>query len=318
MEGLRLIDNRYARAGMAAIFAISSIGVVEAQATTTPQLYSQDTYAAQGYRTENPDRTACVATSIQIMLNYIRKSGAEIPWGVDTSFSKQEEILKWIRNHDAYPDGKIGSDMVGWRDGLEHFGGVPYAIMTFDSFNAAAKQIVKSIAEYNMPVGILGWAGRHAQIITGYDVVGNDPRKSDNFVIKDFRVTDPLEADRMIHEKVKYGTLRGGPRRIRYKRDTDTYSTLIDPVTGDNPADKNWIGKFVMVVPVDNNIPEPTPTPRPTATPTHEPTPTPTLQPTPTPTLTLSPTPRPTETPTPTDTPAFTPTGVEQVLYVAA
>ena len=65
----------------------------------------------------------------------------------------------------------------------------------YTSFDAALKEAVISIARFRMPVGVLGHAGGHAQVLTGYVVTGEDPTTSDDFVVNGLYMSDPLRSD---------------------------------------------------------------------------------------------------------------------------
>ena len=58
-----------------------------------------------------------------------------------------------------------------------------YKDLAYRSFTGAIKAAVKAIARFGMPVGVLGSAGGHPQILTGYVVAGEDPAVSDALVL---------------------------------------------------------------------------------------------------------------------------------------
>ena len=89
-------------------------------------------------------------------------------------------IFGWERAHDTLPTTARGTDPHGWRNGLDWYGWGSYQDrskrvyedLRFGTFDNAVKTAVRAIARYRMPVGILAWAGRHAQVMHGYTVVG--------------------------------------------------------------------------------------------------------------------------------------------------
>ena len=89
-------------------------------------------------------------------------------------------ILAFERANDTLRPGGLGSDAHGWRNALNAYGWGQDALtdparMVFEdrgyrTFSGAVRAAVKAIARRGMPVGILGWAGGHAQVMTGYVV----------------------------------------------------------------------------------------------------------------------------------------------------
>ena len=132
-------------------------------------------------------------------------------WQFDNSYEMQGHILKYERDHMTMSRTYPGSDPHGWRNALNHFGwgsidaGV-YVDSAYSSFDKAARATVSPIARFDKPVGILGWFGAHAQMVTGYTVHGEDPRVSDDWTIIGVYITDPLQADQ--HPK-HFRSLRG-------------------------------------------------------------------------------------------------------------
>ena len=154
-------------------FVASNAPVAAATAT-----YTKNLYRAAGFRFQNPDLTACVATSTLDMLNMIALDGTGGPgfqWQSTTAYSTEEAILKWERSNDTLDARQIGSDPNGWKNGLNYFGygsinaGV-YADKSYRTFDAASKAAVMYLARTNKPVGISGLHGTHAQFMTGYRV----------------------------------------------------------------------------------------------------------------------------------------------------
>src|SRR5215213_4445489 len=110
-------------------------------------------------------------------------------------------ILSFARSHDTLALGQPGTDPHGWRNALNYYGWGSAAMTdptrrvyedrAYGSFDAALKSAVRAIAMYHKPVGMLGWAGGHAQVITGYVATGENPATSSNFTVKGVYLSDP-------------------------------------------------------------------------------------------------------------------------------
>ena len=216
-------------------------------------------------RNQNPDPDACTAAAAESMLNLIAKaSQADIPpprggtlptssfiWQVDTSFEKVESILSFERQNMTMWRSSPGTDAHGWRNALNYFGwgsiwaGV-YVDSAYSSFAAAARQTVHSLAMTGKPVGILGWFGGHAQYVTGYTVLGEDPRVSDNYTILGVFMTDPLQADGISNVHITYSTWQSGPLYIRFTPYWHDDSPFTDPIDG-QVGNREWRGKWVII-----------------------------------------------------------------------
>jgi hypothetical protein len=187
-----------------------------------------------------------------------------------------------------------------------------YDDRAYGTFDTALRQAVRAVALYRMPVGMVGWAGRHAQVITGYVVTGDDPATSWNFTVNGIYLSDPLRSDRMVNRYLTRDQMRFGNIRFRFQSYRQVDSPYDDPYTAGfarssvlRPSSE-WYRKWVIIAPIRAGLPaDPSPTPTPTPNPTPTPAPDPTASPTPNPTPT--PTPQPTATPDPTATPSGTP-----------
>ena len=93
---------------------------------------------------------------------------------------------------------------------------------------------------------ILAGAGRHAQVITGYVAVGEDPAISDNFSVAGVYVTDPLRTNAMRDTWVPLETWRSGPSIIRFTPYVQNDSPYRDPIDG-NIGTTEWYGKWVII-----------------------------------------------------------------------
>ena len=227
-----------------------------------PQTYSKDLYASSGVRYQDPDFTACVAASTEMMLNMIATNGSKgdgFRWVRSTSFVFQERILAWERAHHTQVSYHPGVDPHGWRNGLNYFGWgaytdarkAVYQDLSFLSYSAAVKGIVRAIARYDKPVAILGWAGGHAQFITGYVVTGQDPALSSDFTVDFVYLTDPLRADGKRDAKISDKAFRSGPSVTRFRPYAFTDSPRDDPYTaGTRTSYREWFGLWVIVAPV--------------------------------------------------------------------
>ena len=225
----------------------------------TSGAWTLDVYDARAVRWQNPDKTACTAASAQMMLNMAVYGEQEptppIDWKPDVSYSRQESILAYQRRTGTMSLSSPGADTHGWRNALNYYGwgstraGV-YSDKSFDTFDAAVRSTVSAIALYRKPVGILGWAGNHAQIITGYRVTGGDPRTGTAaFSVVGVYLTDPLRSDGYRDRYVPLATWKSGGKTIRFTPYLMTNSPYKDPIDG-KQGNAEWDGKWVVVVPV--------------------------------------------------------------------
>ena len=226
-------------------------------------------YDARAVRWQNPDTTACTASSALMMLNmatywqnYAPASGA-VPvasqptgWKPDVTYARQESILAYQRKTGTMLLSWPGADAHGWRDSLNYYGwgsikaGV-YTDQSFTSFDAAAKATVMAIALYRKPVGILSMAGNHAQIVTGYRVTGGDPRTgTTSFTVVGVYLTDPLRSHGFRDHYVPLATWKSGGKTIRFTPYEMTNSPYVDPIDG-HQGNAEWDGKWVTIAPVE-------------------------------------------------------------------
>jgi hypothetical protein len=239
-----------------------------AEVAPPPQPWKLNLYDESAVRFQNPDAEACTAAATESMLNLAALAsnpdmppprGGSLPstsftWTLDTSFDTEENILAFERQNMTMVWTAQGSDPHGWRNALNYFGwgsmkaGV-YRDSSYDSFDAAIRATVHSIARTHKPVGILGWAGGHAQYVTGYSVLGDDPRVGDHYTILGVYLTDPLEGDRTTNVFLTYSTWESGPGYLRFWPYWDETSPYVDPIDG-SVGDREWRGKWVIVNPV--------------------------------------------------------------------
>jgi hypothetical protein len=238
-------------------------GTTTPEQTPTPRMYSKNLYDGALVRYQNPDMTACAATSTEMMLNIISEKGTPgtgFEWKPTASYGTEEKILIWERAHDTLIETHPGTDPNGWRNGLNEFGWgsiysnpneMVYEDETFDSYALAIKATVIAIARYNKPVGIEGWAGGHAQFITGYEVQGEDPAVSSDFTVKYIYLTDPLAKDGLRNARISNTSFKSGSLKYRFRAYKFTDSPYDDPYTsGTRASYREWYDKWVIIAPV--------------------------------------------------------------------
>ena len=189
---------------------------------------SLDLYNAAGLRPQMPDSTACTAASVTMALNMEALAGVPTPWAVSTDLKTMETVLTYERQHMTSSREVAGSDPVGARNALNHFGGGGYAVVASATFEDAVAGVVWSIRA-RRPVVIIGLDGTHAMLVTGYGPGG-------------VRLTDPMGGT---HRPDAWVTL--DELRTRYWQPyISTGSFLTDPATG-AIGSKAWYGKWVAV-----------------------------------------------------------------------
>jgi hypothetical protein len=299
---------------MIALASQMAVGPARGAQTWTTNLYDWRAFLYQ-----DPYGTACTAASTMIMLNTIayRSTGGSdfrwTPYRVKNTTANRFDardmtsILWFARAHDTLSAGGSGSDGHGWRNALNYYGWGSAAVtdatkrvyddLEYTTYDAAVHAAVQAIARYGMPVGILGWAGKHAQLMTGYVVEGDDPAQSDAFSVLYVYLSDPLYADRLVNTKISNAAFKGGSWRVRFQAYRETDSPYDDPykpgwkrsAVSATWGPSEWYHRWVIVAPIRAGIPtgdpHPTPTPSPTPTPTPPPTPsdTPPVEPSPSP-----------------------------------
>ena len=227
-------------------------------------------FVASQFRYQDPNWAACTATAARTMLNLIavRSTGGDgFKWRPTTSGTVRDEILRWARGHDTLVGG-YGYDPHGWRNALNYYGwGADrlragsriYDDFSFASYDGAMKAAVRALAATGKPVGMLGWRGRHAQVVTGYyGLVGNPFAKDatgryrNAFSVRGFYITDPLRASSIVNRPTAYATLRYTMNyRLRFQRYYEKDSRYDDPYTpGHRLSRDEWYGRFVLVLPV--------------------------------------------------------------------
>ena len=204
------------------------------------------------------------------MLNFIglHKSGGDgFDWTTNLAGSERDYLLYWARVHDTLPGGN-GTDPHGWRNLLNFFGWGSAAVWAgpsrvyddraYGTFEGAMTDTVRALVKTRKPVGLLGRAGGHALMVTGYYGLSGDPFAKDAhgdytnaFTLGGFYVTDPLAGSKMVSKAVSWYTLKfSGDTRIRFQRYYQTDSTLDDPYTpGVERSVDEWYNRFVVILP---------------------------------------------------------------------
>lgn len=228
-------------------------------------------FVAAQFRFQNPNWAACTATSVRSMLNFIavhRTGGPGFRWWRPNIWgSTRDHILAWERTHDTMTGGS-GSDPNGWRNALNDFGwgsgamvagSRVYEDVAFSTYDGAMKSAIRALISTGKPVGLLGWRGRHAQMLTGYYGLAGDPfardadgQYTDAFSVAGFFMTDPLRSSREVNLKIDYKGLRyTGNYRKRFQRYYQTDSLLDDPYTpGFSVSKDEWYGRYVLILPI--------------------------------------------------------------------
>jgi hypothetical protein len=293
-------------------------------------------FRSAGVVYQDPYYSACTAAAAMMMLNFMAVAGTGGDGFIWTLYRTRHSpdpaqnrdmasMMVFERRHDTLSTRSGGSDPHGWRNALNDYGWGPQAMtdprrmvyddLRFSSFDDALKTAVRAIAQFRKPVGMMGWAGHHAQVISGYVVTGEDPATSSNFTVNAVYLSDPLRSDRIVNKLVSREQLRSGSLRLRFQTYRETDSPFDDAFTPGfvrssvRSMASEWYRRWVIVAPIRDGLAPPTPDPTPTPTPTPPPDPTPTTAPTSTPTATPTPTPDAAATAggSPSPTPAATP-----------
>jgi hypothetical protein len=234
---------------------------VTIEAPPPDRTYTENLYSNL-VRYQDPDLTACVATATMIMLNQVAANGRKgkgFQWTTSVSVTRQRNVMRWARAHDTLERGPGGTDPNGWRNALNQYGwgdyqdpdSMTYEVFAFNSYDKAVKTAISAMARYDRPVGILGWAGGHAQVLNGYTVYGQDPATSMDFTVRYVYLTDPLKRDALRNTRITYTKFITGPLKYRLRKYRQKDSPLDDPyIDGVIAADKGWYGRYVIVAPV--------------------------------------------------------------------
>jgi len=284
------------------VLALVLVGLLplsgHAAAATT---FSRNLFVSKGFVYQDPYYTACTAAAVMHMLNTIAYRGTGgygfhwKPYTVKKSSNPDQlrdmtSILAFERRNDTLRSSSAGSDAHGWRNALNYYGWGssamtnasirPYEDRAYSTYRSAMKAAVRAIARLGMPVGVLAWAGGHAQVLTGYVVTGADPKTSSDFSIQWLYLSDPLKSNAIVNRKTSYGAMKDGALKWRFQWYRETDSPYDDPYTGGwlrssvkpTVGPSEWYHKWVLLLPVRRGLPPPAPAPTPTPTPTPAPT----------------------------------------------
>jgi len=222
-----------------------------------PATYTADLFDTRADRWQDPDYTACTATATMSMLNTVSyaATASGLVWQPTTSYDTQESILAYERAHMTMLVTSAGTDPHGWRNALNYYGwgsmsaGV-YRDSSYSSFDSATKAAVSALARYHKPVGILALAGGHAQVMTGFEVIGDDPSTgSMNFTIVGVDITDPYAWAARRDSWVTLADWRSGGTWVRFSPYLESDSPYRDPIDSKIGYDE-WYGKWVIIDPV--------------------------------------------------------------------
>jgi hypothetical protein len=232
---------------------------------------SLNLFVASGFRYQDPNYSACAAASAEDMLNFIalRGSGGQgFRWRTSVSSASRDALLAFERGHDTLAATSRGTDPHGWRNALNYFGWgstalqagqMVYTDARYWTYSAAIHAAVRQLILTRKPVGILGWAGHHAQMLTGYYGLHGDPlaRNADGtwsnaFTVNGLYITDPLRSDAIVNRRVTYTALSSTSNlHLRFQAYFQTDSPYDDRYTpGYRVSRTEWYRGFVLILPI--------------------------------------------------------------------
>lgn len=203
------------------------------------------------------------------MLNLIKwhgTGGTPFRWVRSLTGAKRDAIHRWARANDTLSGGR-GTDPHGWRNALNYYGWGSAALQygqrvyedrAFITYRGAMREAVRAMIRTRKPTGMLGWRGRHAQLITGYYGLVGDPFKknadgswANDFTVAGFYVTDPLRSSNIVNRRVTYtGLLSTTNYRLRFQKFYEQDSPYDDVYTpGQRRSRDEWYGKYVLILP---------------------------------------------------------------------
>jgi hypothetical protein len=182
--------------------------------------------------------------------------GDGFSWTPSISYDLQTEILAFERqNMTMVTEGTNGTDPHGWRNALNAYGwgsltADVYRDLSFGTFDEAVKAAIVSGAQFGKPAGLLMLAGRHAMILHGWDVSGDDPATgSTNFTVNGVWLTDPWEPNGHQNAFVWHSWLQSGPASVRFTPYLETDSPYRDAIDGQVGIEE-WLGRYVILAAV--------------------------------------------------------------------
>jgi hypothetical protein len=296
------IRARRVWAGPLAALVIALAAVVPGPAAAAVT-WSKNLYVGNAFLYQDPYYTACTAAATMTMLNTIAARGTGGPGFTWTTYKVKHNtsdsadrrdmtsILAFARARDTLRSTSAGSDPHGWRNALNYHGWgeaamtdpsrMVYQDRAYRGFTGAVKAAVRAIARYGMPVGILGWAGGHAQVMTGYVVTGENPAVSSNFEVRYVYLSDPLRKSWIVNKRLSLEQLRSGSLKFRFQSYRESDSPYDDPYTGNvirssvraTVGPSEWYRRWVIIAPVRSGLPDPAPEPSPGVSPSATPPP---------------------------------------------
>jgi hypothetical protein len=261
--------KRRFHAAIAALMLLALVaGAAPVAADAVPATFN--VFRAEGFRYQDSNRYACTSTATMVMLNWIALSGtggAGFRWKLNRTPTTRDAILAWERTHDTLAGGR-GSDPHGWRNALNYYGWGPTALRTsgrvyedrtFNTYDKAVKAAVRGLILTGKAVGVIGWAGKHAQIIVGYYGLNGDPFVKDAagvysnaFTVEGFFLVDPLSSQAMVNTPVSYEMFATASNpKLRFQPYLERDSPYDDAYSpGFRPSRDEWYGRFVTVMPI--------------------------------------------------------------------
>ena len=124
----------------------------------------------------------CVGASLQMALNMATDASR-------TSRRDQARLWAMAQARSSSPFG--GANPRGWTAALNDLGIGPYELVSIPTFEGALQLAAHAIRETKRPVGLVMWRGRHAWVMSGFELIG-DPAIHDEVEVTGVRVLDPL------------------------------------------------------------------------------------------------------------------------------
>ena len=220
-----------------------------------------DLYSAAGVRWQQPDPYACAAAAAMMMLNMVAPAalpkGAGFAWIPSVSLDLQTEILAYERlNMTMVTSNTKGTDPHGWRNALNFYGwgsvtADVYRDKAFGTADEGLRAAIIAAAEFGKPTGILMLNGKHAELIHGWDVSGENPATgSAAFSVNGVWLTDPWQPSGRRDAYVQLAWLQAaGSGYVRFGPYLETDSPDVDPIDG-QVGKAEWFGRYVIIAAV--------------------------------------------------------------------
>lgn len=124
----------------------------------------------------------CVGASLQMALNITTPRN-------DRSRPYQRKLWEMAQARSISPFG--GANPRGWTAALNDLRIGPYVLVSIPTFDEALRVAAAALRETKRPVGLVMWRGRHAWVMSGFELIG-DPAIHDDVTVTGIRVLDPL------------------------------------------------------------------------------------------------------------------------------